>query len=104
MNEGELRAALKSAAPERRVAAARIIGEKRQPWVKELIDVLTDPHPAVRQAARRSLVILSFLALNPEEAALIASPNPSRPPKPLSELKRPVDFGPKPTAGPAARA
>src|SRR5262249_20545490 len=62
------------------------------------------PSPEVRQASRRSLVILSFLALNPEEAALLASPNPSRRLKPLSQLNRPVDFGPSPTGAPAAQA
>src|SRR5262249_43776471 len=66
--------------------------------------LLTDPSPAVRQAARRGLIILSFLALNPDEAALIASPRPGRAATPLDRLKPPVDFGPTPTAGPAAQA
>jgi hypothetical protein len=103
MSEGELRAALKAAAPEQRFAAAYVVGEKRLTWTKELIKLLTDPVSGVRQAARRSLMILSFLALNPEEAALIANPNPSRPAKPLSQLKRPVDFGPSLAAGKAAQ-
>ena len=67
------------------------------------IEILTDPIPAVCQAARRSLIILSFLALNPDETALIASQKPSRPPKTLSQLKRPVDFGPAPFASRAAQ-
>lgn len=104
LNENELRLALKAAAPEQRFAAALVIGEKRLPWTSELTEAITDRHPAVVQAARRSLVILSFLALNPAEAALIASPNPSRLPTPLAQLKRPVDFGPAPAAGAPARA
>src|SRR5207248_6671158 len=67
------------------------------------IALLTDPSPAVRQAARRGLIILSFLALNPDEAALIANPRTGRPTTPLDRLKRPVDFGPAPAAGRAAQ-
>jgi HEAT repeat protein len=97
--DGELLAALRSPAPEQRFAAALVVGERRLPWINPLIGLLTDPNPAVRQAARRSLVILSFLKLNPEEAVLIASANPSRPPKSLADLNQPVDFGPKPADG-----
>jgi hypothetical protein len=75
-----------------------VIGEKRIPWTNNLIELLTDEIAAVRQAARRSLIILSFLALNPEEAKLIASPVPNRKPKPLTQLNLPVDFGPTPSA------
>jgi len=103
MSEAELRAALKADAPALRFAAAYAVGEKRLPWHKELIAALTDPSPAVRQAARRGLIILSFLALNPEEAALIASSRPAPAATPLERLKRPVDFGPAPTAGRAAQ-
>jgi hypothetical protein len=98
LNEDELRAALRSRKASRRFVAAYVVGDRRLMWTKELITRLTDRVPAVRQAARRSLVILSFLALNPEEAALIASPTPSRPLKPLSALVQAVDFGPLPQA------
>jgi hypothetical protein len=98
LNEAELRAALQSPSAERRFVAAHVVGDRRLMWTKELIGLLTDPVPAVRQAARRSLVILSFLTLNPEEASLIASPKPASPPKRLSELVKPVDFGPTPRA------
>ena len=103
VSEEDLRKALKSKVPAVRFAAAYAVGERRLPWHKELIARLTDRSPAVRQAARRGLIILSFLALNPEEAALIASPRPGRPPTPLEQLKRPADFGPTPTAGRAAQ-
>ena len=102
MSERELRAALKADASVLRFAAVYAIGEKRLPWHKELIALLTDPEPLVRQAARRGLIILSFLALNPDEAALIANPRTGQP-TPLDRLKRPVDFGPAPAAGRAAQ-
>jgi hypothetical protein len=104
MSEKELRAALKAEAPALRFAATYAVGERRLPWHKELIALLTDSSLAVRQAARRGLIILSFLALNPDEATLIASLRPSLPATPLEQLKPPVDFGPAPTAGRAAQA
>ncbi|HKB05655.1 MAG TPA: hypothetical protein VKD90_25765 [Gemmataceae bacterium] len=79
--------------------AAYVIGERRLPWPKDLIPLLEDPSDEVRQAARRSLVILSFLELNPDEAALIAAPKPGRSPTPLAKLNQPVDFGPAAGAG-----
>jgi HEAT repeat protein len=85
----------------KRFMAAYVIGEKRLAWPKDLIPLLEDQSDEVRQAARRSLVILSFLELNPEEATLIAAPNPSRPPTPLAKLNKPVDFGPAAGAGKA---
>src|SRR4051794_2175436 len=84
MSEGELRDALKAARPEQRFAAAYVVGEKRLGWHEDLVPLLQDPSVPVRQAARRSLVILSFLALNPGEAALISSPVRSRPATSLS--------------------
>jgi len=98
MNESELRAALRSPAPEQRFAAAYVAGERRLNWRKELIERLTDESDAVRQAARRSLVILGFLALNPEEAVKIGSAMPRQRATPLAQLKKPVDFGPLPGA------
>jgi hypothetical protein len=104
MSEAELRAALRSKSHEERFVAAYVVGERRLRWAQDLIPLLKDDYDLVRQATRRSLVILSFLELNPEEAALIASPNPARPPTPLDKLNKPVDFGPKPEALPGARA
>jgi hypothetical protein len=69
-----------------------------------LIPLLEDKSDAVRQAARRSLVILSFLALNPEEAQQIRSPRRGDVATPLAQLEKPVDFGPEPGASPSARA
>jgi HEAT repeat protein len=83
--------------------AAYVVGEKRLRWPADLVPLLEDPSDEVRQAARRSLVILSFLDLNPEEAALIAAPNPSRPPTPLAKLNKPADFGPAAGAGKSAQ-
>lgn len=98
LSDDELRQALQSPRAEQRFAAALLVGEKRLPWQRELNPLLQDRSLAVRQAARRSLVVLSFLALNPAEAALLAAPVRTRPPTPLTRLKRPVDFGPAPAA------
>jgi hypothetical protein len=87
----------------KRFMAAYVIGERRLPWPKDLIPLLEDQSDEVRQAARRSLVILSFLELNPDEAVLIAAPNPAGPPTPLSKLDKPVDFGPAAAAGKAVQ-
>jgi len=95
MSDDELRAALKSKNAEQRCVAAYVVGERRLPWHNDLIPLLDDAFDTVRQAARRSLVILSFLALNPEEARLIGAARPSDPPTPLANLVPPVDFGPK---------
>jgi len=93
-SESELRAALGSKVADERFMAAFVVGEKRLRWPQDLIPLLEDPNDMIRLAARRSLVILSFLELNPEEAALIAAAVPGREPTPLSKLKKPVDFGP----------
>ena len=103
MSEAELRAALQSKSDEERFVAAYVVGERRLRWPDDLIPLLKDKNDWVRQASRRSLVVLSFLELNPEEAAQIASPNPSRMPIPLEKLNKPVDFGPKLEALPGAR-
>jgi hypothetical protein len=96
MSEEELRAALRSPAADLRFVAAHAIGDRRLDWSSDLIARLTDGHPAVRQAARRSLLILSFLAVNPDEAR-------AAPGTPLGKFKPPVDFGPAPTATKAAQ-
>jgi HEAT repeat protein len=76
-----------------------VIGERRLNWHKELLERLTDDNDAVRQAARRSLVILGFLALNPEEGQRSNSLAPGQRVTPLAQLKQPKDFGPPPGAG-----
>lgn len=81
-----------------RFAASYVVGEKRLRWPEELIPLVEDSNELVRQAARRSLVILSFLERNPEEARLLAAANADRPPTPLAQLLPPVDFGPRPGA------
>src|SRR5262249_24082118 len=55
----------------------------------------------IRQAARRSLIILSFLDLNPEEAGRIAAGGHE--PTPLAGLNKPADFGPASGAAKSAR-
>ncbi len=103
MNENELRNALLAASPEQRFAAAYVVGERRLSMQKELFERLTDNSDAVRQAGRRSLVILAFLALNPEEAKRIDSPAPGQRATPLSQLKQPKDLGPLPGASRAVQ-
>jgi hypothetical protein len=98
-SEDELRAALKSPVAVNRVVAAYAVGERRLPWQDDLIPLLLDNDDAVRQAARRSLVILSFLKLNPE----VASAGPGKPGPPADRLTPARDFGPRPRAPVAGR-
>jgi hypothetical protein len=104
MSESELRATLKHRSVARRFAAAYVVGERLLEWPSDLIPLLEDKSEAVRQAARRSLIVLSFLAVNPEEARRIRSPHPNGVVKSLSELSQPMDFGPNPGAKPKAWA
>lgn len=96
--EDELRRALKSDAVDKKFMAAYVAGERRMFVQNDLIPLLTDASDPVRQSARRGLIILSFLLLNPEEAKLISSAVRKREPLPLERLTPPVDFGPKPEA------
>ncbi len=98
-SEDELRTALKSPIVAIRFAAAYAVGERRLFWQDDLIPLLTDKDDAVRQATRRSLVILSFLSLNPE----VAAATPGKPGPPQDKLTPAHDFGPKPRAGTEAR-
>jgi HEAT repeat protein len=100
-DDAELRAALMSKGADERFMAAYVIGERRLRWPTDLIPLLDDPTDLIRQAARRSLIILSFLDLNPEEATRIAAGG--REPTPLAGLNKPVDFGPAAGAGKSAR-
>jgi hypothetical protein len=98
MSEEELRAALKSTNARKRFVAAYAVGERRLFWQDDLIPLVKDNTDPVRQASRRSLVILSFLHLNPEVASGTAR-NGASP----AELTKPQDFGPLPGAKRAAR-
>jgi hypothetical protein len=96
-DEDTLRAALTAKSGAERFAAAYVVGERQLPWQADLIDRLTDPHPLVRQAARRSLIVLSFFALlgdGPDDA--LSADRPAA--KPAV-----VDFGPKPAANQSAQ-
>jgi HEAT repeat protein len=104
MSEPELRAALKHPSSERRFVATYVVGERLLEWQTDLLRLLEDKSEAVRQAARRGLIILSFLTLNPEEARRVRSPQRGGPVTPLSQLKTPMDFGPAPGAPRSARA
>jgi HEAT repeat protein len=104
MSEPELRATLKHPSAERRFVATYVVGERLLEWQTDLLRLLEDNSEAVRQAARRSLVILSFLTLNPEEARRVRSPQRAGDVTPLTALKPPVDFGPVPGASRSARA
>ena len=96
-SEEELRADLKSPSARKRFVAAYAVGERRLFWHDDLIPLLKDDSDPVRQAARRSLVILSFLILNPDVAAGNTTAAG------LAELTKPKDFGPLPHAKRAAR-
>jgi HEAT repeat protein len=103
MSETELRAALRSRSDDLRFFAAYVVGERMLEWQSELLALLEDNHDGVRLAARRALIILSFLALNPEEAAKIRSSQRSQERTPLEKLNAPVDFGPRSGATRAER-
>jgi hypothetical protein len=98
MSEVELRAALKSPIANQRFVAAYAVGERRLFWQDDLIPLLKDNADPVRQAARRSLVILSFLQLNPDVASGKSGNDAT-----LADLTKPRDFGPLPGAKRIAR-
>jgi hypothetical protein len=82
---------------EGRFAAAYVVGERQLAWQPDLIARLTDPNDYVRQAARRSLVILSFFALRDgADAGADAGESPAA----GKGVKKDqiVDFGPQPKA------
>ena len=97
-DEETLRAALTSKSGAERFAAAYVIGERQLPWQSDLIERLTDSRQEVRMAARRSLILLSYFALQPE-----ASASNSESDNQTSGPPQIVDFGPKPAAGVAAQ-
>ncbi len=95
--EDTLRTALSSKSSTERLAAAYVVGERLLPWSGELIDRLTDTNPLVRQAARRSLIILSHCTLVDEATQrVLAGERPT--------VRRLIaDFGPRPNADKAAQ-
>jgi hypothetical protein len=97
--DDELRARLTDKDAETRFVAAWAVSEKKLPWYKELIGMLTDKESPVRMSARRSLIVLAFNILNPDwdeqQAAIAAGKKPSKPVK----TPKSVDFGPTPDAG-----
>jgi HEAT repeat protein len=96
-DEATLRTALTSRSTEGRFAAAYVVGERQLAWQPDLIARLTDPNDYVRQAARRSLVILSFFALREgAEANEEAGDSPTA--GKGIKTDKVVDFGPKPGA------
>jgi hypothetical protein len=82
--------ALQSPLAETRWVAARVVALKALPLQDGLIKLLTDQDLFVRQAARQGLIVLSSRAQRSQA-------------KEASAVKR-VDFGPLPSAGPAAQA
>jgi hypothetical protein len=80
LDEDALRSALNSKNSAERLTAAYVIGERQLPWTDDLIDHLSDSNTMVSQAARRSLIILSYLVL-------LTDPDGSH--------KLIADFGPK---------
>jgi hypothetical protein len=99
-SEEDLRSALQSSSVEQRFAAAYAVGERRLSWQDDLILLLKDDSDAVRQAARRSLIILGFLKINPEAASVGTSTALAA----AGKGTRPPDFGPLPGASRSARA
>jgi HEAT repeat protein len=97
VDEDTLRADLKSKDSRKRFAAAYVIGERQLPWHGELIAQLSDPNDYVRQAARRSLVILSFLELQKQSAGILSDDEK------YARRVALVDFGPRAGAHPTAQ-
>jgi hypothetical protein len=96
-DETTLRTALTGRNTEGRFAAAYVVGERQLDWQPDLIARLTDPNEYVRQAARRSLVILSFFALREGAAAGEDAKDSSTAGKGIKQDEV-VDFGPRPGA------
>src|SRR5262249_16291263 len=90
--ESQLKEALNDPKYEVRFAAAWLIGSKKLPLQQELIPLLTDNNQYVRQAARRSLVLLGYYAKKNQKPAPTTA-SKSKPKEPAL-----VDFGPLPNA------
>jgi len=96
-DEDTLRAALTSKSSTERLAATYVVGERQLPWTADLIARITDSNPLVRQAARRSLVILSYFTIQAEKVDGSSTGDKSAG-KPAI-----VDFGPNLADGKTAR-
>jgi HEAT repeat protein len=96
-DEDTLRSELKSKDPRKRFAAAYVIGERQLPWHGELTERLSDPNDYVRQAARRSLILLSFLELQQQAIDILSDDEK------YARRVAVVDFGPRPGAKPHAQ-
>ncbi len=81
-----MQSALKSDKADVRFAAAIVVGDKKLPFTSDLIELLKDSDAMVTQAARRSLVVLSYHI----DAAKKAKYKGFKP--------QAVDYGPQPTA------
>jgi hypothetical protein len=90
----ELKKTMKQDQAELRWAAAWTVGNRELPLQNELIALLSDRDPLVRQAARQSLVRLSA-AVTARRGGKAGS---------RARTVRGVDFGPAANANPAARA
>ena len=101
-SEDEVYASLSSEAADQRMMAAYVAGDRGLHWHKDLITLLTDPVDIVRQAARRSLIVESYMALNPDELSVVEAVGKKLPP-PAEPLAQPFDFGPLPGASPSAQ-
>jgi hypothetical protein len=88
----EVQSSLKSNEPENRFAAAVVVGDKKLPYGDDLVELLNDPDPLVTQAARRSLIVLSYHV----DAAKKAKFKGFAP--------KAVDYGPQPGAGKVAKS
>jgi hypothetical protein len=97
VDEASLRTMLTSKISAERFAAAYVTGERQLSWQTELIERLRDPNVTVREASRRSLVILSFFALQGMEQN---SPSAGDAPAGKPAV---VDFGPAPEASKSAQ-
>src|SRR5262245_36800098 len=95
-SKDELHALLETEDQAQRLMAAYVGGDRGLAWCKEFIAMLADPVDVVRQSARRGLIILSFLALNPDEVSAVDPAGKTRQPSAVVDqsLCAPVDFGP----------
>jgi hypothetical protein len=87
-----LKKTLQDKQPERRYAAAYVIGEKKVPLPQELIELLSDGNADVQQMARRSLILLACQA----NSQTIPNDKPSSTLR--TQVNKLVKFGPNPTA------
>jgi hypothetical protein len=99
LSEEKLKTSLTDNQPEVRWAAALVVGERQVYLQDDLIKRLTDADGYVRQAARRSLILLS--AARRQELASSQATQASQRSKTTA---RGVDFGPAPYASTSAQA